>query len=477
MIDLLSYCHGVVPLQARMAPWMAELLSSHAPAALVAEHGSPVNIQSTAPFVANLQALQHVADTRDLACRPYFARKANKCLSYVVAARDAQCGIDAASVAEVSQSLESGVDPARIICTAGIKTEALMALCVAHGVTVIVDNDDELALLAALASQADTQTPIGLRVAGFAHEGDVLHSRFGYSVEDLAALITRIESDHPALDLHGLQFHLGGYDPGHRASAIAALLPMLERLRARADGPLFVDIGGGLPMRYLADESQWDAYLDAHADALDNRGEPITYGNDTLGRRRIDGAWGAPDAYPTAHAIVQDTWLAQVLDTMHDGRPLHRWLSALQLELRCEPGRSVLDGCGLTIARVAHRKNDTQGNLVIGLELNRTQFRTGFAEVMFDPLMIPVDGRAAGKPAEGFLTGTYCTESEFIYKRRFRFPNGVARGDLVILPNTAGYLMHFLESRSHQFELARNVFLDADGRFRLDAIDRASPGR
>jgi len=472
MSDLFFHCSGVVPLQPRVALWMRELLCSNAVPALVARHGSPLNIQSTVPFVASLQALQSVAHDRDLACRPYFARKANKCLSYVAAARDADFGIDAASVAEVQQSLDLGVDSARIICTAGVKPEALMTLCVARGVTVIVDNDDELALVAAIAQAAGRKTPIGLRVAGFAHDGDTLHSRFGYSVDGLAGVVARIEADHPALEVQGLQFHLGGYDPSHRVSAIVGLLPVLECLCARSHGRRFLDIGGGLPMRYLAHPSQWQAYLDAHADALDGHSAPITYANDTLGRRRTEGGWRPPDAYPTAHPLVQQDWLAQVMDTLHDGQPIHRRLRRLPLELRCEPGRSVLDGCGMTVARVAHRKHDTRGNRVIGLEMNRTQFRTGFSEVMFDPIMVPVDGREAGESVEGFLTGTYCTESEFIYKRRFFFPTGVAPGDLIVLPNTAGYLMHFLESRSHQFELARNVFPDDDGCFQLDAIDR-----
>ncbi len=43
-------------------------------------------------------------------------------------------------------------------------------------------------------------------------------------------------------------------------------------------------------------------------------------------------------------------------------------------------------------------------------------------------------------------------------------------GDLIAFPNTAGYLMHILESASHQIPLARNLVLDgADAQ--LDAID------
>lgn len=472
MSDVFSYCAGVVPLRPRVAPWMLELMASGQIAALVAEHGSPLNIQSTAPFLENLAALNAVAKERALLCRPYFARKANKCLAYVAAANDAGYGIDAASSAEVQQSLALGVAPARITCTAGVKSEALVALCVEHGVTIIIDNDDELALISQVATSMDCQAPVGLRVAGFRHRGDMLHSRFGFPVARLSSLLTHIQAQHPGLKLAGLQFHLSGYDAAHRASAISELLPYLSELQSRFKERVFLDIGGGIPMRYLQEPTQWQAYLDAHADALDARSSPITYCNDALGRKTTVDGWSKPDAYPTALKTVQNAWLAEVLDTHHDGQPLHRILATMGIELRLEPGRSALDGCGMSVARVVHRKRDTDDNLVIGLEMNRTQFRTGFAEVMFDPLMLPVDGRDRSGAVDGYLTGTYCTESEFIYRRRFRFPSGVVRGDLMVFPNTAGYLMHFLESRSHQFELAGNVFIEPDGRFRHDGIDQ-----
>ena len=54
------------------------------------------------------------------------------------------------------------------------------------------------------------------------------------------------------------------------------------------------------------------------------------------------------------------------------------------------------------------------------------------------------------------------------------FPQGIRAGDLLAFPNTAGYLMHFLESRSHQFPLAKNVFIQPDSETPavLDDIDR-----
>ena len=44
-------------------------------------------------------------------------------------------------------------------------------------------------------------------------------------------------------------------------------------------------------------------------------------------------------------------------------------------------------------------------------------------------------------------------------------------GDIVVFPNTAGYLMHILESTSHQIPLARNLIVGAGREPSLDPID------
>jgi diaminopimelate decarboxylase len=66
--------------------------------------------------------------------------------------------------------------------------------------------------------------------------------------------------------------------------------------------------------------------------------------------------------------------------------------------------------------------------------------------------------------------GAYCIEDELILLRRMHFPHGVAPGDLIGLVNTGGYLMHILESASHQIPLARNVVCERGG-YEPDPID------
>ncbi|WP_442506491.1 hypothetical protein SH528x_005339 [Novipirellula sp. SH528] len=180
--------------------------------------------------------------------------------------------------------------------------------------------------------------------------------------------------------------------------------------------------------------------------------------------------------------LVSANWFSQLLDHKLDlndaaAGTVADAIRSRGLQLRCEPGRSLLDGCGMTIARVEFCKRHPSGYALIGLSMNRTQCRTTDDEFLIDPILLscPSDRDSSETQAtEGYLVGAYCTESEFLSLRRFHFPRGVKRGDLIVFPNTAGYQMHFMESRSHQFPLAKNVFVDEHDsqHAHLDPIDQ-----
>ena len=99
-----------------------------------------------------------------------------------------------------------------------------------------------------------------------------------------------------------------------------------------------------------------------------------------------------------------------------------------RLELRCEPGRALLDGCGMTLARVEFRKLGAAGDRLVGLAMNRTQSRTAAEDSMIDPWL--VRGPASGPPSEpfdGYLVGAYCIERELLTWRRLELHRGCRR--------------------------------------------------
>ena len=502
--DLRNACHGTFPLSGRLESWMTAALTDAdnraAVLAVLDRYGSPTHFLSTQPMLETAKAWTSAAEDRGLNFQVYFARKANKALCFVDAALHGGLGIDTASDPEVSQTLERGFPADRVVCTAAIKNSALIDRCIEAGVTLVVDNLDEWRQVVSATQNSGATARIAFRLSGFWHAGEKLHSRFGIDVDDLEAMFDRqlteglgsaadVADVKQRVEVVGLHFHLDGYDADQRVSAIHQCLPWVLRLRSLGHPVTFVDIGGGVPMSYLEDEDQWTGFWKAHERCLlDPEFVEVTHRRHPLGRRVLnDRVDDQPNVYPFFQQPIGIQWWQKVWDA--DLKPIEGFRADTVagafvesgLQMRCEPGRSLLDGCGMTAATIRFRKRHPKGFHYIGLEMNRTQCRTTTDDFLVDPILVR-RGEAAGEAMSGFFVGSYCTESELISLRRMEIPRGCEVGDVVIFPNTAGYLMHFLESRSHQFPLAANVVLTSDSAapdrqaWRRDLIDEMSAG-
>jgi len=489
--NLRENCEGILPLSARLEPWMCEFLGSELIAQAVAEYDSPLNVICTSPMARNIAEIRAEAESRGIRSKVFFARKSNKCLAFIDEAICCDAGLDTASENELRQCLERGVSPADIICTAAIKSDDLIDCCVENQVCIAIDNRNELDAVVSRCRSLGQTARVAIRIGGFLHDdtwrrlpacdeedsqaGSLRHAkklatRFGFDA--LAGTEIAESLNGLPVEVQGVHFHLDGYDASQRVTGIVDALRWIESLRSAGHSPTFIDIGGGFPISYLDDGRQWESFWQQHSQALLGDREPITYRNHGLGLLVHDGLiLGKRNSYPYYQQLVRSDWLATILDSSYEGSTIANLIREADIELRCEPGRSLMDGCGMTIARVEFCKQNAAGDWLIGLSMNRTQCRTSSDDFLVDPILIPTS-ESSSESMTGFLVGAYCTESELISLRKLHFPSGVSRGDLIALPNTAGYLMHFLESRSHQLPLAKNVIVSDDQKsLVLDAID------
>lgn len=449
--------HGIAPITARLEPWMEEVLADHAAASdLLERHGSPVNLIDPGRLPDHAAELVDAAAGEGVELRVFFARKANKALALVDAALAAGHGVDVASERELTQVLSRGADPGRVIVSAGVKPRSLLQRCVETGVIVSVDNTDELDLLVEVAAAAGRTVPVALRLSAVLPAPAPI-SRFGMSVAEIERLLDPAHERWAHLCLVGLHFHLHGYAAHDRSVALGQALDLVETARDQRHRPEFIDIGGGVPMRYLDDATQWEAFWAAHAAALAD-GTPLTWDGHPLEK-----------VYPLWQDPVRGEWVRGIA-AEHADR-----IRSLKLRLHAEPGRALLDGCGLTLARVEFRKQRPDGTWLVGLAMNRTQCRSAADDFLLDPVLVAGDGRRTA-PIQAYLVGAYCIEAELLTWRRMSFPDGVAVGDVVAFVNTAGYQMHILESASHQIPLARNLVPAAAGGWSLDDIDGTPKG-
>lgn len=453
-----------IPLHPIIHDWILHLLST--PESLqraVDKFESPLNVHSVIPFQENIAAYVSVFNELNVKHKIFFARKANKCIAFPEAAAKVGQGADTASYRELKQCLDTGIHPDDLVLTGAVKNEQLLRLAVENDVTIVLDNEDEWKLLKKIIADTSKKVNVNIRLCGFQWEGKTLHTRFGFTLDDAFHFIQHLHQYENLVECTGLHFHLNGYSVEQRVAAIEQSIQLIDRLKAVNIITHSLDIGGGILMNYLKEGSEWEKFNKELKRAILGEREEITYQNDPLGIIKIDNQlYGEPTVYPYFNMLNKEQLLKKILTSNASiyEQPIYELLNERNIELRMEPGRSLLDQCGVTVAKVAFRRKDTEGNWLIGLEMNRTQLRSSSADFLLDPIHIPKEVREEQEKTYGYLVGAYCLEQEFILKRKIEFNQFPEVGDLIVIPNTAGYMMHFFESEAHLFELANNVFYD-----------------
>lgn len=455
------------PLRPITDPWMQKVFENRPFLEdLFQEYGSPINIHHTAPFKKNYEQFEKVFDKHKLAHTIFFARKANPYKIFVKESKRLGLGVDTASYCELKQCLDIGYDPQNLVLTAAVKNEKLVHLALQHDVLMILDNEDECRLANRIAGQLGKTADIGIRISGFQYRGNKLYSRFGFDTDQVVEFITSClgrDMEYENLQFKGFHFHLDGYSTEQRSEALLQSIQLADRLITQGIRTSFIDMGGGILMNYLSSPTEWKTFWSELKRAVRGERSPVTFGNAGIGYELISGKLhGEPDVYPYYNENSKEDFLEEVLSYQNQqGETPASLLQERGIEIRIEPGRSLLDQTGFTMAKVIHRKKDSQGNWLIGLEMNRSQLNSSSADFLLDPVFIQAKkNNRKMKSTPVFFTGGYCLEQDIILKRKIVLPCLPEVGDMVCFPNTAGYMMHFYETRSHLFDFTTNLVID-----------------
>ena len=231
-------------------------------------------------------------------------------------------------------------------------------------------------------------------------------------------------------------------------------------------------------MSYLDDAAAWERFWHEHREALLGQREALTYQAHGLGLSAHAGEiTGRPNLYPYFQALTRGDWLAGILQAEVTTRAGAQtvtealWTREPAAALRTRAfarGRLRPHGRACRVPQAAGRRHlaDRTRDESHAVPVDLRRLPRGSAAAAASTAQAPETGAI-----EGYLVGAYCIERELLTWRRLSFPQGVAVGDIVVFPNTAGYLMHILESASHQIPLARNLVLTASGEPFLDRID------
>ena len=191
-------------------------------------------------------------------------------------------GLDVVSAGELHVALAGGMDPEHIAFHGNGKTRAELEYALDNRVgRIILDNDDELALLDELTRERAVEQRVMLRITpgvdAQTHAKTTTglrDSKFGFplpSGQAEAALVRAI--DAPFLDLTGLHIHLGSplFNTDPYAEGIATIAEFAREMKER-HGYEWREFspGGGMALTYTADQlaPETDRYAVRIAEAL-----------------------------------------------------------------------------------------------------------------------------------------------------------------------------------------------------------------
>ena len=167
-------------------------------------------------------------------------------------------GLEAASIEEVHLALAAGCPPERIVFDSPAKTDEEVRFSLQSGLTLNVDNLDELARVTAHLP-AHPSTRVGVRVNPQLDDGTIAAtsvggraSRFGLPIDAVLEHVVPVMRQHPIVQ--GLHVHVGSQ--GCSIDLLAGAARVAGELRREVEARLdrqairFVDLGGGLPTDY-----------------------------------------------------------------------------------------------------------------------------------------------------------------------------------------------------------------------------------
>lgn len=373
---------------------------------LASRFATPLYVYSRRRIADNYR---RVADAfAPLGARVRYSVKANSSRAILRLLRDSGSGFDVVSGGELYRSLNAGAAPSAIVFAGVGKTDAELKFAVETGVGWInVESREELHALNTSASESGRQPSVALRLNPAVEADTHRHiatggarSKFGIDVDEADRLLA--DAAHFAnLDLAGLHVHIGSqlHSPDATVAAVRKALALVDRYGLR-----MLDIGGGFPVDYRADE---------------------------------------PKAEPAPDPSVFARQLVPVLD----GRGL---------EILIEPGRSIVADAGLLLTRVLSVKQ-RQGRQIVVVDAGMTDLIRPVLYEAYHPI-VAVDVAQVDRVASD-VVGPVCESADAFARDRLLPP--LKRGDLLAITHAGAYGMSMASNYNSRLRPAE-VLLDGE---------------
>lgn len=353
---------------------------------LASRFGTPLYVYSQPRIEANFRRVTEAFAPFGAQMR--YSVKANSSRAILRLLCTLGAGFDVVSAGELYRSLHAGADPASIVFAGVGKTDAELTFAVESSVGWInAESSEELRALDTIAAGTGKRPRVALRLNP-AVEADTHHhiatggtrSKFGIDLDEADQLLTGA-GRFSRLDLAGLHVHIGSqlHSPEATVAAVQKTLSLVDR-----HGLRMLDIGGGFPVNYHADD---------------------------------------PSIEPTPEPSVFARALAPILNN-HG------------LEILIEPGRSIIADAGLLLTRVLSVKQ-RDGRQIVVVDAGMTDLIRPALYDGYHPI-IPV-GASLGERVISDVVGPVCESADAFAHDRW-LP-ALKRGDLLAITHAGAYGM------------------------------------
>ena len=324
------------------------------------KYGTPAFVYSKATLERHAKAyINSFKSMNGLVC---FSVKALSNISILKTLKNSGCGFDIVSGGELHRSLLAGADPKKIIFSGVGKSRIEMVAGIENDILSFnIESEQELDQLGMIAAEMKKIAPVAIRfnpnVDAGVHEFTKTgrkSDKFGVSIETAKDLIKKCNAS-TSLSLVGLTCHIGsqimelqGFEEA--ANQALELLVDLDKLNINLD---FIDMGGGLGVNYVGEET------------------------------------------------VQPIELIKCYEKIFAGR---------KERLILEPGRSISANAGVMLTRVEYKKNDF---LIADAAMNDL-LRPALYQAHHD--IWPVTKKNSAKSSTVSLVGPICETGDFLAK-------------------------------------------------------------
>lgn len=346
--------------------------------------GTPCYIYSYGALVENFSALSDAfSSIAPLIC---YSVKANSNLSVLKTFAKLGAGFDIVSGGELVRVLQAGGDPSKVVFSGVGKTEEEMKAAIQSGILSFnVESIEELYLLNAVANGLGKKARIAVRVNPdidpkthpYISTG-LKKSKFGIEV-GRAVEVYKKAADMEGIEIVGLDAHIGSqiFDLSPFVASVKKLVKLADLIRKEGISIQYIDIGGGLGIRYKKE---------------DRPPHPREYADIIM--KEIDSSYG----------------------------------------LILEPGRSLVGNAGALLTKVLYVKEGTFKNFVIVDAAMNDLIRPAFYDSYHEILKVD---NTVGDDETVDIVGPICESGDFFAKDR-RLPR-VKRDDLLVILSAGAY--------------------------------------